>query len=148
MLHCETANFDRIFLFRMTWKASFHHNQKKSNTFLYQLFLNAMQFMQWHFGASAVPVMEEYGKQSFGCLHHVVILLSKEHADQPAEVSVLHQLGTVPLQEDPQPVEVPIHLRITGDPCCEMTGRELAMQLNPHVRGVPPADKMLYCSSA
>lgn len=100
-----------------------------------------------HSWASAVPVIEEYWKQSFGCLHHVVVLLSKEHADPAAEVSGFHQLLTVPLQEDPQPVQIPIHLCITGDPCCELTGRETATQLNLHVRGVPHADKTLYCSS-
>lgn len=41
--------------------------------------------------------MEEDGKQSFGRLHHVVVLLSEEPADPAAQVRLPPQLLTVSL---------------------------------------------------
>lgn len=49
-----------------------------------------------------VPVMEEDGEQSLGCLHHVVILLSKQQADPTAKVTLFPKLHTVSLQEAPE----------------------------------------------
>lgn len=55
-----------------------------------------------HVCESVVPVMKEYGKQSFQCLHHVVVLFSKQQADPAARMSDLHQLDSVLLQEAAQ----------------------------------------------
>lgn len=65
--------------------------------------------------------MEENGKQGFGCLHHVVILFSKQQADPAAEVSGLFQLDAVRPQEVPQVLQTPLHPCSTVRPCHEMT---------------------------
>lgn len=45
--------------------------------------------------------MKENRKQSFGGLHHVVILLPEQQVEPAAQVSGLPQLGAAPPQEAP-----------------------------------------------
>lgn len=66
---------------------------------------------------TVAPVMEEYGKQSFCCLHHVVVLVPKQQADPAAGVSDLRQLDTAAPQEAPQTLQIPVDLRGTVYSC-------------------------------
>jgi len=70
---------------------------------------------------TVVPVLHEDGKQSFGCLHHVVVLVAKQQADPAAAVTDLRQLDTAPPQEAPQTVQIPVDLCGTAHSCCDGT---------------------------
>lgn len=85
--------------------------------------------------------MKEKRKQSFGCLHHVVVLLPKQQAEPAAQVSGLLQLGAVPLQEAPQALEIPLDVYSAVQPCHEIT---LVNEILAHL--LPPADRILYYS--
>lgn len=65
--------------------------------------------------------MQENGEQGFGRLHHVVILLPEQQADPAAQVSGLLQLDTVPPQEAPQVLEIPLHVYTSLQPCYTVT---------------------------
>ncbi len=84
---------------------------------------------------SAVPVMEEYQEQGFGCIHHVIVLFSKQKADPAAEVSYLHQLDTVALQKDTQTLQIPIHLCGTVPTCCETKQSGVNTDLTAQTKG-------------
>lgn len=58
--------------------------------------------------------MKKYVEQSFSCLHHVIILFSKQHADPAAEMSDLSLFEPVLSQEAPQTLQVCMNL------CCSL----------------------------
>lgn len=71
--------------------------------------------------ASGVPVMKEYGEQSFGCLHHVVVLLAKQQAEPAAAVGGLRQRDPALPQEAPESLHRPERLHAARCSCWERT---------------------------
>lgn len=65
--------------------------------------------------------MKENKKQSFSCLHQVVILLPEQQAEPATQVSGLLQLGTVPPQEAPQLLEISLHVYSCLQTCHKIT---------------------------
>lgn len=71
--------------------------------------------------SSDLPLMKKNSQQSFGCLHHVVVLLAEQQADPATEVSGLVQRAAVPLQEAPQALEIPLDVCSAVQACRETT---------------------------
>lgn len=63
---------------------------------------------------SVLPVMKKYAEQSFSCLHHVIVLFSKQHADPAAEMNELSLFEAVLPQEAPQTLQVCMNV------CCSL----------------------------